>query len=126
MPEVWRRKEFTNLAHRPPEGRAGHRAGGGGEKLTQRDSFVYLEEAVCEDGDRCTSKSTGRSELVESSWWGDGRPADLKKTEEQGHEHLCHTVMPVRNRNLGSDRTTTTKAASVRKQLGAKTTGYEK
>ena len=28
--------------------------------------------------------------------------------------------MPVRNGNLGSDRTTTTKAASVRKQLGPK------
>ena len=28
--------------------------------------------------------------------------------------------MPVRNGNLGNDRTTTTKAASVRKQLGAK------
>ena len=38
----------------------------------------------------------------------------------QGHEHLCHTSMPVGNGNLGSDRTTTTKAASVRKQLGPK------
>ena len=28
--------------------------------------------------------------------------------------------MPVRNGNLGTDRTTTTKAASVRKQLGTK------
>ena len=28
--------------------------------------------------------------------------------------------MPVRNGNLGSDRTTTTKAASVRNQLGPK------
>ena len=28
--------------------------------------------------------------------------------------------MPVRNGNLGNDRTTTTKAASVRKQLGTK------
>ena len=28
--------------------------------------------------------------------------------------------MPVRNGNLGSDRTTTTQAASVRKQLGPK------
>ena len=31
---------------------------------------------------------------------------------------MCHTGMPVRNGNLGTDRTTTTKAASVRKQLG--------
>ena len=33
---------------------------------------------------------------------------------------MCHTGMPVRNGNLGTDRTTTTKAASVRKQLGPK------
>ena len=38
----------------------------------------------------------------------------------QGHEHLCGTGMSVRNGNLGNDRTTTTKAASVRKQLGMK------
>ena len=38
----------------------------------------------------------------------------------QGHEHLCHTSMPVRNGNLGTERTTTTKAACVRKQLGTK------
>ena len=35
-----------------------------GKKLTQRDSFVYLGEAVCGDGK--TSKSTGRSERVDS------------------------------------------------------------
>ena len=54
---------------------------------------------------------------------GDGGPAvmaDLKKTKGQGHEHVCHTGMPVRNGNLGTDGTTTTKAASVRKQLGTK------
>ena len=38
----------------------------------------------------------------------------------QDHEHLYHTGMPVRNGNLDTDRTTTTKAASVRKQLGMK------
>ena len=41
-----------------------------------------------------------------------------KRLKGQGHEHLCGTGMPVRNGNLGNDRTTTTKAASVRKQLG--------
>ena len=51
---------------------------------------------------------------------GDGGPADLKNTEGQGHAHLCHTSMPVRNENLGSGRTTTTKAADVREQLGTK------
>ena len=45
---------------------------------------------------------------------------DLQKTKGQGHEHVCHTGMSVRNGNLGTDRTTTTKAASVRKQLGPK------
>ena len=38
----------------------------------------------------------------------------------QGHEHLCDTGMPVRNENIGNDRTTTPKTASVRKQLGTK------
>ena len=46
---------------------------------------------------------------------------DLKKTQGQGHEHLCDTGMSVRNGNLGTDRTTTTKAEHVRKQLGTKT-----
>ena len=50
----------------------------------------------------------------------DGRPADLQKTKGQGQEHVCHTGMPVRNGNIGTDRTTTTKAASVQKQLGTK------
>ena len=45
---------------------------------------------------------------------------DLKKTQGQGREHLCDTGMPVRNGNPGNDRTTTTKVASVRKQLGTK------
>ena len=36
------------------------------------------------------------------------------------HDHLCDTGMPVRNGNRGNDRTTTTKAASVRKQLDTK------
>ena len=49
---------------------------------------------------------------------GDGGPADLKKTKGQGHEHLCDTGMPVPNGNSGTDRTRTTEAASVRKQLG--------
>ena len=46
---------------------------------------------------------------------GDGGPADLKKTKGQGHEHLHYTGMPVRKGNRGTDRTTITKAASVRK-----------
>ena len=74
---------------------------------------------MCGDGkterERGTSKSTDWSEHVESSGGGDGGPADLKTTKGQGLEHL-----PVRNGNLGNDRTITTKAASVQKQLGTK------
>ena len=55
-----------------------------------------------------------------SSLGGDDGPEDLKKTKVQDHEHLCHTSMPVRNGNLDTDRTTTTKAASVRKQMDMK------
>ena len=91
-----------------------------GKKLNKRDSFVYLGGAVCGDG------KTG-GELRRANAWravervmADRRIS--KKTEGQGHEHLCHTSMPSRNGNLGSDRTTTTKASSVRKQLGQKNT----
>ena len=49
-----------------------------------------------------------------------GGAAALKKTKGQGHEHLCYTGMSVRNRNLVTVRTITTKAASMRKQLGTK------
>ena len=72
-----------------------------------------------EDGER-----RRRVQAAVNAWravdGGDGGPAVLKKTEGQVHEHLCHTSMPVRNGNLGSDRTTTTQAASVRKQMGPK------
>ena len=51
---------------------------------------------------------------------GDGGPADLKKTQGQGHWHLCDTGMHVRNGNPSNDRTTITKVASGRKQLGTK------
>ena len=84
---------------------------------------MYLEGAVCGDGE--TEREVRRRVKAGANAWravegGDGEPADRKKTEGQGHEHLCHTGMPVRNGNLGTDRTTTTKATSVRKQLGTK------
>ena len=93
-----------------------------GKKLTQRDSFVYLGGAVCEDGK--TEREVRRIVQAGANAWravgggGDGGPANLKNTEGQGHDYLCHTSMPVRNGNIGSDRTTTTKAARLRKQLG--------
>ena len=36
------------------------------------------------------------------------------------NKHLCGSGMPVRSGNIGNDRTTTTEAASMRKQLGTK------
>ena len=62
--------------------------------------------------------SVRREVEVEEIRQEDGGPADFKETEGQDHEHLCDTGMPLRNGNLGNDRTTTTKTASVRKQLG--------
>ena len=114
-------REDGCAAHRPPEGRAGHRAGGietesTGQFHVPRRGSVQRRE----DGEREVLRRAQAGASMESSWGGDGRPADLNKTTRQGHEHLCDTSMPVRNGNLGNDRTTTTKAASVRKQLGSK------
>ena len=79
---------------------------------------MYLGGAGCGDG-KTERELRRRVEAGANAWraveGGYGRPADRKKTEGQGHEHLCHTGMSVRNGNLGTDRPTTTKAASVRK-----------
>ena len=77
---------------------------------------MYLGGVLCGDGS--TSKSTGRSERVESSLMGDVGPPELQKTK--GHEHLCDTAIPVQRGNLGNDQATTTKPASMRKQVGTK------
>ena len=92
-----------------------------GKKLTQRDSFVYLGGAVCGDGK--TEREVRRRVLAGANAWRsvEGVMADRRISNRlKGNEHLCHTSLPVRNGNLGTDRTTTTKAASVRKQLGPK------
>ena len=86
-----------------------------GDDVSRRGSMRRRE-----DGERSTSECTGWSDRVESSGGSDGGPADLQKTTWHGHEHVCHIGMPVRNGNLGTDRTTTTKAASVRKQPSPK------
>ena len=115
-------REDGSAVDRPPEGRAGHRAGGKdtestGQFRVPRWSRVWRRE----DGEREIRR---RMQAGANAWRAvEGVMADRrisKKTERQGHEHLCHTSMPVRNGNLGSDRTTTTQAASVRKQLGPK------
>ena len=61
-------REDGSAAHRPPEGRAGHRAGGKdtestGQFCVPRWNRVWRRE----DGERGTSKSAGRSERMESS-----------------------------------------------------------
>ena len=61
-------REDGSAAHRPPKGRAGHRAGGKDTKSTgqfrvPRWNRVWRRE----DGERGTSKSAGRSERMESS-----------------------------------------------------------
>ena len=55
-----------SAAHRPPKGRAGHRAGG--EETDTTGQFCVPRRGSVrrrEDGERGTSKSTGRSERVE-------------------------------------------------------------
>ena len=106
--------EVLHIGHQR-EARVEETDSGGQFRVPRRGSVRRRE-----DGERGTSKSTGRSERVESSWGSDGGPADLQKTKGQGHEHLCDTGMPVRNGNPGNDWTTKTKAARVRKQLGTK------
>ena len=61
-------REYGSAAHRPPEGRAGHPAGGE-ETYSTGQSRVPRRGCVrrWEDGDRGKSKSTGRSERMESS-----------------------------------------------------------
>ena len=108
----------------PPEGRAGHRAGG--EETDSTGQFRVPRSGSVrrrEDRERERYVEENRPERTRGEQLrGDGGPADLKKTKVQYHEHLYHTGMPVRNGDLDTDRTTT-KAANVRKQLGMKIAG---
>ena len=74
-----------------------------GKKLTQRDSFLYLGGAVCGDGK--TEKEVRRRVQAGANAWravagGNGGQADLKKTEGQCHENLCHTGMHIGTETL--------------------------
>ena len=70
-------------------------------------------------GDGKTEREVGRRVQAGANAWRavEGVMADLQKTKGQGHEYVCHTGMPVRNGNLGTDN----KGCKC-----AKTTGYEK
>ena len=104
--------------HRTPEGRAGHRAG-----REETDSGSQFRES--RRGSVWRREHRRRERYVEEYRPERTRGEQLRemmadrristKTKEQGREHL-----PIRNGNLGTDQTTTTKAASVRKQLGTK------
>ena len=61
-------REDGSAAHRPPEGRAGHRAGGKyAESTGQFRVARWRRVRRREDGERGASKSAGRSERMESS-----------------------------------------------------------
>ena len=113
----------TSVAHRPPEGRAGHLAGG---KETDSTGQFRVPGGQCAETGRRIARNV-------EEWWPErthgehaveGVMADRRISNRlKGNVmSMCHTSMPVRNGNLGSDRTTTRKAASVRKQLGPKNT----
>ena len=60
-------REDGSAAHRPPEGKAGHRTGGGGRETGSTGQFRVPRRGSVrrrENGERGTSKSTGRSERV--------------------------------------------------------------
>ena len=94
------------------------------KKLTRGNSFVYLGGAVCGDGK--TEREVRRRVQAGAIAW---KAVEEVMVDRRISKRLkgkvmstcqCHTGMPVRNGNLGTDRITTTKAASVRKQLGPK------
>ena len=68
-----------------------------------------------EDGEREVRR---RAQAGANAWKAvEGVMADRRISKWQGHEHLCDTSMPVRQGNLGNDRTTT---------ITNTPTGYEK
>ena len=81
---------------------------------------MYLGGAECGDG-KTEREVRRRAQAGANAWRAvEGMMADRQISKRLKSKHLCYTGMPVRNGNLGTDRTTITKAASVRKQLGTK------
>ena len=96
-----------------------------GNKLNQRDSFVYLARRGTmrrrEDGER----EVRRRVQAGANAWGavEGVMADRWISKRLKGKVVSTCVTPAclyGTENLGSGRTTITKAASVRKQLGPK------
>ena len=119
-----------SAAHRPPEGilpeRAGHRAGG--EETDSGGSFCVSRKGIVrrrEYGERCNPIRLRRRAQAGANTWsscgGDGGPADLKKTEGQGHEHLCDLTSAWL---YGTETLAMTERQQQRLQV-CETTGYE-
>ena len=74
-----------------------------GKKLAQRDCFVYLGGAVCREGK--TEREVRRRVQAGANAWRavEGLVTDRRISKRLGHEQLCHTGMPVRNGNRGTD-----------------------
>ena len=88
-----------------------------GKILNQRDSCVYLGGTVCGDG-KTEREVRRRGQPGANAWRAvEGVMADRRISKRLKGKVMNTCVTPG---NLGSDRTTTTQAASVRKQLGPK------
>ena len=86
-----------------------------GKKLTQGDSFVYLGGTVCGDG-KTEKEVSLRVQAGANAWRAvEGVMADRRTSKRLNGKVMCDTGMHIRNGNLVTDRTTTTKTASVRK-----------
>ena len=85
---------------------------------------MYLGRAVCGDGK--TERGVRRRAQAGANTWRavERVVADRRISKRLKGKVMCTCLSPaclhVRNGNLGNGRTTTTKAASVRKQLGTK------
>ena len=79
-----------------------------------------------EYGERCTPRLRQREHAGANTWraveGGEGGPADLKKTEWQGHEHLCDLTSAWL---YGTETLAMTERQQQRLQV-CETTGYEK
>ena len=92
-----------------------------GKKLTQGDSFMYLGGAVCGDG-KTEREVRWRVQAGANAWRAVERvmaDRQISKRLKGKVKSTCVTPACLYG-NPGNDRTTTTKVASVRKQLGTK------
>ena len=84
---------------------------------------MYLGGVLCGEGGTERGKGVRRSAQAGANAW---RAVEVVMTDRRIFKRLkvmstlCDTGMPVQKGNLGNERTTTTKAASMRKQLGTK------